>query len=69
MTGSPYANNLLSDKVTIERLEIPALKHGRRFSLNADTGADERGLPPASTFLYVFDGVSTGKGATQSQGK
>jgi hypothetical protein len=69
MTGSPYANNLLSDKVRIERLEIPALKHGWRFSLNAETATDERGLPPASTFLYVFDGVSTRKGTIQSQGK
>lgn len=66
MTGAPDANNLLNDKVKIEKLEIPALKHRGRFSLNAETGADERGLPPASTFLYVFDGVNTVKGATQS---
>ncbi len=68
MTGAPDANNLLSDKVGIEKLEIPALKHGRRFSLNAETGADERGLPPASTFLYVFDGVDTRKGTIQPSG-
>ena len=69
MTGAPDANNLLGDNVRIEKLEIPSSNLGRRFSLNAETGADERGLPPASTFLYVFDGVNTGKSTTQSQGK
>jgi hypothetical protein len=57
MTGAPDANNLLSDNVKIEKLEIPSSTLGRRFSLNAETGADERGLPPASTFLYVFNGA------------
>jgi hypothetical protein len=63
MTGAPHANNLLHDDVKIEKLDMPALKHGRRFSLNAESGAHRRGLPPASTFLYVFDGMNnTGKG-------
>ncbi|GAO34668.1 hypothetical protein SCT_0047 [Sulfuricella sp. T08] len=69
MTGTPQANNLLSDNVRIEKLEIPPSKLGRRFSLNAETGADERGLPPASTFLYVFDGVNAIKGTIQSPKK
>lgn len=69
MTGAPDANNLENDNVTIEKLEIPVSKLGQRFSLNADTGADERGLPPASTFLYVFEGVSDRKSAPQSRGK
>lgn len=59
MTGAPQANNLLRDEVKIEKVEVPSLKRGRRFSLNSETGADERGLPPASTFLYVFDGVNS----------
>lgn len=57
MTGDPYANNLQSDQVKIEKVEIPPSQFRKRFSLNAETGADERGLPPAATFLYVFDGV------------
>jgi hypothetical protein len=69
MTGAPDANNLLSDNVKVEKLEIPLSTLGRRFSLNVETGADERGLPPASTFLYVFDGVSTAKNTIQSQEK
>ncbi|WP_372521478.1 hypothetical protein [Sulfuricaulis sp.] len=62
MTGAPDANNLLSDNVKIQKLDIPSSNLGRRFRLNAETGADERGLPPASTFLYVFDGVNYRKG-------
>jgi hypothetical protein len=69
MTGAPDTNNLLNDNVRIEKLEIPSSNLSRRFSLNAETGADERGLPPASTFLYVFDGVSARKGTIPSQGK
>ncbi len=69
MTGAPDANNLLSDNVKIEKLKIPSPTLGRRFSLNTETGADERGLPPASTFLYVFDGVNTKKNMIQSHGE
>lgn len=69
MTGAPDANNLMGDNVRIEKLEIPSSTLGRRFSLNTETGADERGLPPASTFLYVFDGVSARKNTTQSRRK
>jgi hypothetical protein len=69
MTGAPDANNLLRDDVRIEKLEIPSSSLSRRFSLNAETGADGRGLPPASTFLYVFDGVSADKSTVQSQVK
>lgn len=57
MTGAPDANNMFRDDVRIEKLEIPASELGSRFNLNARTGADERGLPPVSSFLYVFEEV------------
>ncbi|MDB5809261.1 MAG: glycosyl hydrolase, family 52 [Betaproteobacteria bacterium] len=57
MTGDPRANNLLTDNVRFEKVAIPASRAGANFTLNAETGADSRGLPPASTFVYVFDGV------------
>lgn len=69
MTGAPDSNNLLSDNVKIEKREIPSSSLGRHFRLNAETGADERGLPPASTFLYVFKGVNTGNEGIQSPEK
>lgn len=57
MTGSPSDNNLLSDNVRVERIELPPRTAQPRFTLNASTGADSPGLPPASTYLYVFEGV------------
>jgi hypothetical protein len=57
MSGEPRANNLLTDNVRIEKISIPASRAATDFALTADTGADGRGLPPASTFMYVFDGV------------
>jgi hypothetical protein len=57
MSGAPEANNLMADNVKIEKLAIPASQSGRRFSVDASSGADERGLPPAATFLYVFEGI------------
>ena len=60
MTGDPKANNLLSDNVKIEKVPIQVQEFSRLFTLNPETGADLRGLPPASTFLYVFEGVGVG---------
>jgi hypothetical protein len=57
MSGAPEANNLMADNVKLEKLSIPASQANRRFSVDASSGADERGLPPAATFLYVFEGV------------
>ncbi|HEX8988529.1 MAG TPA: hypothetical protein VF816_11250 [Rhodocyclaceae bacterium] len=58
MAGDPRANNVTSDEVRVETIALPAGHAGPRLVVNADTGADRRGLPPASTFLYVFDGIS-----------
>ena len=57
MTGDPKANNLLADNVKVEKIAIPPARAIPTLTLNAETGAYARGLPPAATFLYVFDGV------------
>jgi hypothetical protein len=57
MSGAPEANNLMADNVKIDKLAIPASQLNRRFSVDASSGAEQRGLPPASTFLYVFEGI------------
>ncbi|MEW6514343.1 MAG: hypothetical protein AB1443_10100 [Pseudomonadota bacterium] len=58
MAGDPRANNLLSPRnVRIERIELGEW-NGGRLTLNAASGADERGLPPAATFMYIFEEVS-----------
>lgn len=70
MTGAPNLNNLLSDNVRIEELDIPpSAVAKRRLTLNAESGADERGLPAASTYVYVFDGVNTKRKRSVSSAK
>ncbi|KAF0162132.1 MAG: glycoside hydrolase family protein [Rhodocyclaceae bacterium] len=55
MAGDPRSNNLLSPhNVKIDKVEIGEWGKSR-LTLDAALGADERGLPPASTFMYVFE--------------
>ncbi len=58
MTGDPMANNLTGDNVKIEKVHVDAALTDGKLTLNARAGADDRGLAPASTFLYVFDGIT-----------
>jgi hypothetical protein len=55
--GAAEANNVKAQDVKVARVALPAALARRRFELNAASGADERGLPPAATYLYVFDGI------------
>ena len=57
MTGNPRLTNLDSEQVRIETVAIAPDRVRAPFALSAATGADDRGLPPGSTFLYVFEGV------------
>jgi hypothetical protein len=59
LAGDPRATNLDAGNVKIETQEIPAGAFAQTFVLNAARGADDRGLPPAATFLYEFEGTST----------
>ena len=58
LTGDHTAQNFDSHEVSIETQGIPLSAASSTFSINAATGADDRGLPPASSFIYVFEGVS-----------
>lgn len=55
MVGDPRAHNLDAEDVRIERVELPASVYASEFPLDARRGATERGLPPAATYLYVFE--------------
>lgn len=57
MVGDPTAQNYDGENVRIERIDLPADRFAPRFVLDADRGADARGLPPAATLLYVFEGT------------
>ena len=61
--GDPRSHNLDSEEVKIETVPVEGnFKKASDaqfliFPVNDTTGADKRGLPPASTLLYVFEGV------------
>ena len=57
MTGKARDDNVLSDNVKIRKMNLPAASFNSKFKLNKHHGLDGRGLPPAATLLYVFDGV------------
>ncbi len=57
MTGDPRAHNLDREDIKVEKIELPGNLATPAFVINAATGADDRGLPPASTFLYIFEGA------------
>jgi hypothetical protein len=57
MTGDPTANNLVADKVKIGKAELAAASVTGQLTVNSKTGADDRGLAPGSTLVYVFEGV------------
>ena len=59
MAGDPRATNLDAENVKVQRQAIPVKEFSPTFTLNAARGADDRGLPPAATFLYVFEGATT----------
>jgi hypothetical protein len=58
LTGDHTAQNFDSKQVSIETQEIPLSAAGQIFTVDETTGADERGLPPASSFIYVFEGIT-----------
>lgn len=58
MAGDPRANNLLSPRnVQVDKIDLGEW-NGSRLTMNAASGADARGLPPAATFMYVFEEVA-----------
>jgi hypothetical protein len=63
LAGDPRAHNLDSEVVRIERIDFPSRvtrspgSATLEFPINRATGGDDRGLPPAATFLYVFEGI------------
>ncbi len=62
LVGDPRAHDLDAETVRIERIEVPTTilaprEGGSTLRLDAASGADARGLPPAATLLYVFESV------------
>ena len=64
MAGDPRAENIHGEEVKIETVEIPTSEFSSAFKLTEARGADDRGLPPAATLLYVFEGTDAADGPT-----
>ncbi len=62
MVGDPRAENIHAEEVEFETVHIPASEFSSTFALNAARGADDRGLVPAATLLYVFEGTDAPRG-------
>ncbi len=61
MTGEPHENNIYEEKIKLETLGIGEDMSGLgTFVINEKTGGTDRGLPPAETYLYVFEGTDIG---------
>ena len=58
MDGDMRLNNFESENAKIEKMDIAIENFQPRFAVDDKTGADKMGLPPASTYLYVFKGAS-----------
>jgi hypothetical protein len=57
MDGAYDATNVRREETRVESLDVTPPADLSRFALNAAVGAADCGLPPASAFLYVFEGV------------
>ena len=57
MAGPYDAHNIESDAVKIERRPLPAPADASRLRVDAATGGEACGMPPASALLYVYEGV------------
>lgn len=67
MQGDPRAHNLDSAEIVLEELTIPANQFAQEFTLNAARGASDLGLPPAASYLYVFEGVTEAPPSAQPE--
>ena len=62
LAGDPRAHNLDAESVRIATTRLPATilaprEGGSTLRIDAASGVDARGLPPAATLLYVFEGT------------
>jgi len=65
ITGNPRDHNLDGEIVKVRTVALDPASAGPSFTVNAKTGSTDAGLPPASTFLYVFEGAEFAPAAHQ----
>jgi PKD repeat protein len=63
LAGDPRTNDLFEELHKVETIALDLKGFSGTLTVNDKTGADARGLPPASVFCYVFEGTDVGKPA------
>jgi PKD repeat protein len=61
LAGNPRADDRFEEVHKVETLDIDPNSFAGKLDVNGKTGADPRGLPPASIFCYVFEGAGIGQ--------
>ncbi|MBI5723033.1 MAG: hypothetical protein HZA50_03665 [Planctomycetes bacterium] len=61
MTDNQRAHNMDSDAVKIQTQELSADVFSQSFKLSEKIESDDKGLLPAVTFVYVFEGATGGE--------
>lgn len=57
VVSDPRIDDRFEEHAKIRSVELDPRRFDGALSVRADTGADDRGLPPCSMFVYVFEGV------------
>ena len=60
MVSDPRLDDRFEEHTKVEALDLPAAAFKGSLPINEQTGADARGLPPASIFCTVFEGTDIG---------
>lgn len=59
LTADPRVDDRFNEHVQVETIEVPADRFNGTLPVNETTGGSARGLPPASIYMYVLEGVDT----------
>jgi hypothetical protein len=63
LAGDPRTNDLFEELHKVETVALDPKGFSGTLAVNDKTGANARGLPPASVFCYVFEGTDAGQPA------
>jgi PKD repeat protein len=61
LAGDPRTDDRFEERHKVETLELDAAGFNGVLAVNEKSGADARGLPPATVFCYVFEGTDLGR--------
>jgi len=69
LVGDPRIDDRFEEHTKVETTTLDAKTFKGTLAVNAQTGAETRGLPPASIFCYVFEGTDVAKPSLPPQAR